>query len=173
MGHYFITGHQSREGVLHTKRYPTVQEDYTGIKGLCFNKCLKANFRWFHFFRGAIRELRQQRWRRLRKSHSKNEFALLQALSCSFQLVRFVKCWEIFLELNSKRLYRSSGKEKESRCLVFTSSTNRKIKHFHVVVVQRRQRNVQESVMHLQSCSFANQTYCFFAVLVAVAVVVA
>ena len=43
-----------------------------------------------------------------------------------------------------KRLYRSSGKEKESRCIMFTSSTNRKIKHFHVVVVQRRQRNVQK-----------------------------
>ena len=48
-----------------------------------------------------------------------------------------------FLELNSKRLYRSSGKEKESPCLVFTSSTQREIRHFHVVVVQRRQRKVQ------------------------------
>ena len=36
-----------------------------------------------------------------------------------------------------------------------------------------RQRNVQKSVMHVQSCCFANQTFCFFfAVLVAVAVVV-
>ena len=32
----------------------------------------------------------------------------------------------IFLEFNSKRLYRSSGKEKESRCLVFTSFTKRR-----------------------------------------------
>ena len=36
----------------------------------------------------------------------------------------------IFLELNSKILYQSSGKEKESRCLVFTSSTKREIKAF-------------------------------------------
>ena len=35
-----------------------------------------------------------------------------------------------FLELSSKRLYQSSGKEKESRCLVFTSSTKREIKAF-------------------------------------------
>ena len=28
-------------------------------------------------------------------------------------------------------------------------------KHFHVVVVQKQQRNVQKSVMHLQSCCFA------------------
>ena len=61
----------------------------------------------------------------------------------------------MFLELNSIRLYQSSGKEKESRCLVFTSSTKREIRHFHVVVVQRRQRNVQKSVMHVQSLCFA------------------
>ena len=57
----------------------------------------------------------------------------------SSQLVQFVKCWQIFLELNSKRLYQSSGKEKESRCLVFTSSTKREIRHYYVVVVLRRQ----------------------------------
>ena len=27
--------------------------------------------------------------------------------------------------------------------------------HFHVVVVQKQQRNVQKSVMHVQSCCFA------------------
>ena len=78
----------------------------------------------------------------------------LQSLSGMFHLVHFVKCWQIFLELNSKRLYQSSGKENESRCLVFTSSTKREIRQFHVVVVQRRQRNVQKSVMHVQSCCF-------------------
>ena len=56
-----------------------------------------------------------------------------------FQLVQFVKCWQIFLELNSKRLYQSSGKEKESRCLVFTSSIKREIRHYYVVVVLQRQ----------------------------------
>ena len=38
--------------------------------------------------------------------------------------------------------------------------------------MQWRQRNVQKSVMHLQNGCFANQTYCFFEVLVAVAIVV-
>ena len=38
----------------------------------------------------------------------------------------------MFLELNSKRLYQSSGKEKESRCLVLTSTAKREIRHFHV-----------------------------------------
>ena len=43
------------------------------------------------------------------------------------------------------------------------------IRYFHVVVVQKRQRNVQKSVKHLQSCCFAYETYCFLDVLVAVA----
>ena len=77
----------------------------------------------------------------------------------------------MFLELNSKGLYQSSGKEKESCCLVFPSSTKREIRHFHVVVVQRRLRNVQKSVV--KNCCFANLTYCLLVVPVAVAVVVA
>ena len=77
------------------------------------------------------------------------------------------------LNLNSKALYQSSGKEKESCCFVFPSLTKRGIRHFHVVVMQRRLRNVQKTVMHVQSCCFANQTYCFFAVHLAVAVVFA
>ena len=58
----------------------------------------------------------------------------------------------IFLELNSTGLYQSSGKEKESCCLVFLSLTKREIRHFHAVVVQLQQRNVQKSMMHMQSC---------------------
>ena len=60
------------------------------------------------------------------------------------------------LKLNSKGLYQSSRTEKESCCLVFPPSTKHEIRHFNVVVVQRRLRNVQKSVMHVQSCCFAN-----------------
>ena len=39
----------------------------------------------------------------------------------------------------------------------FTSAKKkREIRHFHVLVVQRQQRNVQKSVMHVQSCWFGN-----------------
>ena len=41
------------------------------------------------------------------------------------------------------------------------------IRQFHVVVVQKRQRNVQRSVMHLQSCCFALLNL-FFYVLVTI-----
>ena len=50
----------------------------------------------------------------------------------------------IFWELNFKRQYRGLEKEKESRCLVFSSSVKREIRQFHVVVVQSLQRNVQK-----------------------------
>ena len=94
-----------------------------------------------------IRELKQRRGRRrrLRKRHLKSQFPLLQTLSRLFHLVQFVKCWHFFLALNSKRLYQSSGKEKESHCLVFTSSTKREIRYFYVAVVRWRQRNVQKA----------------------------
>ena len=38
----------------------------------------------------------------------------------------------------------------------------REIRHFHVVVVQRHQRNVEKSVMHLQSGCFANPNQFLF-----------
>ena len=108
------------------------------------------------FLRTNTRELKQKRRRRLGKRLFKSKVALLQkryrAYSNSFNSSNV---GNFFLDLNSKKLYQSSGKENESRCLVFTSSTKREIRHFYVVVVQRLQRNVQKSVMHVQSCCFA------------------
>ena len=46
-------------------------------------------------------------------------------------------------------------------CLVFTSSTKREIKKSKVVVMQRRQRNIQKSVMLVQNCCFANPNLLF------------
>ena len=54
-------------------------------------------------------ELKQQRRRRLRKRHLKIEFALPQTLSRLFHFVEFVKCWQYFLELNSKGLYQAEA----------------------------------------------------------------
>ena len=60
------------------------------------------------------KELQQRRRRRLRERRLKSEAQLLQTLSRLFHLVQFIKCWQFVLELNSKGLYQSSGKEKES-----------------------------------------------------------
>ena len=63
-----------------------------------------------------------------------------------------------FSGLNPKGPYLSLEKEKENVCVVLTYSIKRasEIRKFHVAVVQQRLRNVQRSVMHVQSCSFAN-----------------
>ena len=80
-----------------------------------------------------------------------------------------MQCRRTFLELNPSEPYLSSEGKRKPRRGLFTSSLERETRHFHVVVVQWRQRNVQtKSVMHVQSCCFANRTYCYFYVLVAV-----
>ena len=60
--------------------------------------------------------------------------------------------------LNASELFWSwISKEKENfviHCL-FTSFKKRETRHFHVVALQWRQRNVQQSVMHVQRCFFA------------------
>ena len=57
---------------------------------------------------------------------------------------------------------------------MFSSSKKLETVNFHVVVVKRRQKNVQKSVMDVQSCCFANlHLFFFFTILVAVAVVFA
>ena len=63
-----------------------------------------------------------------------------------------------FSGLNPKGPYLSLEKEKETFCVVLTYSIKRarEIRKFHVAVVQQRLRNVQKSVMHVQSCCFAN-----------------
>ena len=77
----------------------------------------------------------------------------------------------MFLELNSKGLYQSSGKEKRKLLSCVPILDKFEIRQFHVVVVQRRLRNEQKNVMHAQSCCFANLNLLLFSVLVAVAVV--
>ena len=71
--------------------------------------------------------------------------------------IYFVKCWRNFLRLNPKGPYLSQGKEKDVLCCVYLlhKVRERKIRNFHIAVLQRRLRNVQKRVMHVQSCCFA------------------
>ena len=54
-----------------------------------------------------------------------------------------------FLELNSKELYQSSEKEKESCCLVFPSSTKREMRHFRNGKL-KQQRGRRQRKRHLR-----------------------
>ena len=98
---------------------------------------------------------------RRQKSDYKSTSLLFKTRSLLFHLVQFRKCQRMFLELSSKSLYLTLEKEKKRKLL---SSVHvllkRDIKKFHFVVVQRWQRNVQKSVMHVQSCCFA--VLCFW-----------
>ena len=69
-----------------------------------------------------------------------------------------------------KTISKFRKRNKISFCLS-AFSIKREINKIHVVVVQKRQGNVQKRATHVQSCCFAYETYCcyFFDVLVAVA----
>ena len=116
----------------------------------------------FELYSRWVPLLKQQR-RRLRKLHLKSEFAsnLNRRL---FQLIKFVKFWSCVLKHSIK------VQEKRKKVVVLCS---RETVNFQVEVVQRRQKKVQKSVMDVQSCCFSNLNTLFFAILVAVAVVVA
>ena len=84
--------------------------------------------------------MKQRRRRRLWERHLKSEFALPRIFSRLFHLVQFAKCWQyLFWSWILKDCIKVQ--EKESYCLLFPSATKRKIRKFHIVIVQRRQRN--------------------------------
>ena len=126
-------------------------KDMTATLTFCFS-CVKF---------GVERSLR------LQKRHCQSLNKWIRAVSKFIALIphlfQFVKCWQVFLELNPKRLWRrSSEKAKQIPCLLFASSRKREMRHFYVVVVQWRQRNVKKSVTHVQSCYFANLNVLLF-----------
>ena len=79
----------------------------------------------------------------------KSLFALFQTSPISFNFIQLGKSWENFPR---DRIYRSLSLEKEvdNFFVVFSCSIKRarEIRKFHAIV--RRQRNVQNSVMHVQ-----------------------
>ena len=92
------------------------------------------------------RKFRIPRQRRARKRRSKSDFGFFQSLLRLLQLIYF--------ELNSKETYSTSERERLFSRRLVMSFIKREIRHFRVAVVQWRQRNVQRSVMHVQSCCF-------------------
>ena len=65
-------------------------------------------------FMTSIREFKQPQCWWKQKYLLQSEFVLFQMSSVLFFLIQFVKCWEIFLELISKRLHLSAiGKQNE------------------------------------------------------------
>ena len=74
----------------------------------------------------------------------KSEFAFFQSLWRLFLPTYFVNCRRTVLKQNFKGPYLILEREiKFCRCLV-TFFIKREIRHFHVVVVQKRERNIQK-----------------------------
>ena len=94
--------------------------------------------------------------RRRQERRLKSEFAFFQSLYRLFLPTYFVNCRRTLMKLNFKGPNSSSEREKKFRRCLFTSSIKREMRHFHVVIVQKRERNVQNSVMHVRSCCCAN-----------------
>ena len=92
----------------------------------------------------------------------KVNFRFLKYFSRLFQFTENVKCQRITLELISRGLHSCLERESKIRRSLFKSSIKREIRHFHVVVVQWRQINVQKGVMRVQSCCFANLNLLLF-----------
>ena len=61
-----------------------------------------------------------------------------------------------FCGVEYERTVSEFRKRKFLYCVHHSTERAREIRKFHVAVVQRRLRNVQKSVMHVQSCCFAN-----------------
>ena len=88
--------------------------------------------------------------------HLKIKFALFQTSLILFHLI--CQMLAKFSGLNPKGPYLSLEKERETFCVVFTYSVTQvhEIRKFLVAVMQRWLKNVQKSVMRVQSCCFAN-----------------
>ena len=86
-----------------------------------------------------------------RKRHLKSDFGQLQTSSILFNFISFGKCLRNSLGLNPKVPYLSLEEEKDNFCVVFTYSIKQacEIGNFPVAWAHRRQKNVQNSLMHV------------------------
>ena len=99
-----------------------------------------------------LANLRRHPWKRPWKIDSVS----FQTISRSSTVAQLLKRREFMLELKRGGRAPVQTQRVEFIALPFPFSKQIKIWAFHVVVVQGRLRNVQKSVMHVQSCYFAN-----------------
>ena len=84
----------------------------------------------------------------------KIDFASFQFFARLFQETQLLKRREFGLELKRRDCTQALTKIVEFMGLPFPFPSKLKIWSFHVLVMRGLQRNVQKSVMHLQSCCF-------------------
>ena len=89
------------------------------------------------------------------KASLKNRLRILSLFFALFQGAQLLKRREFSLELKRRDRARILTEMVEFIALPFPFPSRLKIWSFHVVVVQERARNLQKTVMHVQSCCFA------------------
>ena len=102
-------------------------------------------------FRVHIKDLTIRQRRRPWKLPWKIDSAFFQTISRFFRVAQLFKRRELVLALKREGNAQVQTEMVEIIALPFPSSKKLKIWSFHVVVVQRGQRNVVKSVMHVQS----------------------
>ena len=83
----------------------------------------------------------------------------IRTASNFIDLIQFHLIWQMLAKLSgveSERTVSKLEEEKNNFCVMFTNSIMRecKIGKFHVAGVQRQQRNIQNSVMHVKNLLF-------------------
>ena len=109
-----------------------------------------------------------------RKRHLKS----VRTASNFIDLIQFHLIWQMlakFFRVESQRTVSKFRRGKRDNfCVVFTYSIKQacEIRKFDVTGVQRRQRNLQNSLMHVQICCFVNKNLLLFCHSPSIAVVV-
>ena len=106
---------------------------------------MRAPSRASTFFTKKLKETLRSNDATATKTSLKKWICVLHSLSQLFLLTYLVKCTRTLLNLNSKGPYSSSESEIKFLPCLFTFSTKHEIRHFHVLIVQKRQRNEQKA----------------------------
>ena len=121
-------------------------------------------------------KLNGARRRTFHELNSLSLFRLMKSSTFGLGLTKKNKILGIFTSQNFISLsyvLKFRGRNRKLPSCVYVLHETWNLRHFHVVVVQPLQRKLQKGVMHVQSCWSTNLKLFFFAVLVAVDVVVA
>ena len=119
-----------------------------------------------------IKDLKIWQRRRPMKRRWKIDCVFFETFLLLYQVTQLLESSEVWLQLERGDCVRVQGEMVKFIALPFQFLNQLKIWSFHVVVVKGRQRNVQRSVMHVQSCCFAHKANCVLGVPVNVEVVV-
>ena len=106
------------------------------------------------------------------KCHWEIDFVTFETFLPLCQVTQLLESWEVRLELKREDCIWVQREMVEFVVLPFPFSSQLKIWSFHIRVVQWWQRNVQISVMHVQSCCFSHKACCVLDIPIAVAVVI-